>query len=205
MSLESLELLDSDVRQLIARTQANSYKGLNSNPVEEINLCHNNAPATTIANAVKSFKMMRPICFTRVAAQQHNCIHLMEKARHLRSVQMYEIRNKTLFVKKKNPAIKGDYISAFSQLSKKFCTGLHLFDDWYIKLPPPPPPLPSFTLQEQHVTRWEGLLAVPRRWSSTCQGLASVIYEASQPQPSPRSAAEMQVGFHYWRCSSTSY
>lgn len=55
---------------------------------------------------------------------------------------------------------------------------------WRLKYKLHPPPLSHFTLQQQHVTRWEGLLAVPRRWSSTCQGLASVIYEASQPQPS---------------------
>lgn len=50
MSLESLELLDSNAHKLIARTQL--YEGLNSNPVEEINLCHNNTPATTTENNV---------------------------------------------------------------------------------------------------------------------------------------------------------
>lgn len=49
----------------------------------------------------------------------------------------------------------------------------------------------------------EGLLAVPRRWSSTCQ--VWLLLFMRPHSPSPHSAAEMQVGFHYWRCSSTSY
>lgn len=95
-----------------------------------------------------------------------------------------EIRNKTLDISQNYPSLKRDYTStiSFSTSEGQICTGLHINDDWNIKLHPPP--LSHFTLQEQHVTRWEGLLAVPRRWSSTCQGLASVIYEASQPQPS---------------------